>query len=55
MSREILMEAADYVSRVEHIGKDYVLSFYSPSEIFDKVRQYREEHEARMDSIRANW
>ena len=55
MSREILMEAVDYVSRVENIGKDYVLSFYSTKEIFDKVRQYREEREARMDAIRANW
>lgn len=55
MSKNTLLEAADYVSRVENIGKDYVLSFYSQEEILSKVVQYREEREARMDSIRANW
>lgn len=51
----VIMEAADIVARTENIGKDFVLAFYSPSEIFEKVRQYREERETRMDSIRANW
>jgi len=55
MEREIFMEAVDFISRVEHIGKDYVQEFYSPTEIFEKVRQYREEREERMDAIRANW
>ena len=55
MSGEILMEAADIVAQTENISKDYVLSFYSPTQILSKVVKYREEREANMDAIRENW
>ena len=55
MQREILMEAADMLAKYEHMSKDYILAVYSPREIFQKIRKYREEREANMDAVRSNW
>ena len=55
MSREILMEAADIVSRTENVGKDFVLAHYTTEQILNKVREYRIQRETRMDAMRENW
>lgn len=55
MPTNILLEAADIVSRRENMSKDYVLEFYKPTEILRMVREYREEREANMDAIRERW
>lgn len=55
MSREILMEAADIISRTENVGKDFVLAHYTSEQIFNMVREYRTERESRMDAMRENW
>ena len=55
VSREILLEAVSILCMHENVNRDYVLSVYTPTEIFTKVRQYREKREADMDAIRAQW
>jgi hypothetical protein len=55
VAREILLEAVSILCVHENVNKEYVLSVYTPTEIFNKVRQYRKEREENMDAIRANW